>query len=365
MYPTYTHINKLRVAFTENKMNGFLISSLENIGYYSEQFHFSATEREALLFITWKNAYMFADSRFTGKLVLPKYITHIETSARMGAYEEIKKIVKQQNIEILGYEENNLTVLEYTLLKKATREHAKLTPTSSILNKTRMIKTTAEIKKIIHACEITDNAFRYIQTFIIPGVTEIELADRLINFFKRNESEPAFPPIVAFGKNAAIPHHSPTRESLKLSDKYILFDFGASYNNYAADLSRTVFIGEITNEIRNQYDSVVQAHKMSLKALKMESRSGKSIDEAARNFIVKKGYSIPHAVGHGIGIAVHESPAISPLSKDNLAKNMVITIEPGIYVPKCGGIRVEDTVLITEKGYQMLTKSPKDFIHIK
>jgi Xaa-Pro aminopeptidase len=358
-----TNIQKCRKVLEQKSIGGILVSSFENIGYYSEQFHFSATEREALLFITQKNAYLFSDSRFTGKLTLPKKIAHIETSARSGAYDEIRKIIGQENVQSIGYEETNLTVLEYTLLKKAAKDHSKLFPVSKLLSSIRIIKSPAEIKKIKQACSITDNAFKYIQAFIIPGVTEIELADRLISFFKRNGAESAFPPIVAFGANAAVPHHSPTKKSLKLSDKYILFDFGASYNNYAADLSRTVFIGDVSNETRNQYGAVIQAHKMSLQALKNNHRSGKSVDIAARRLLTEKGYTIPHAVGHGIGIAVHESPSVSPISKNMLIRNMVITIEPGIYIPHTGGIRVEDTVLVTEKGFEQLTKSPKDFIH--
>src|SRR5690606_30166806 len=133
-----------------------------------------------------------------------------------------------------------------------------------------------EIKKISYACELTDNAFRYIQPFITPGVTEIELADRIDNFFKRNNASSAFPSIVAFGKNAAVPHHIPISKKLEIADYYILFDVGALFQQYCGDLSRTVFIGDISDENRKQYSAVLAAQESALKALKKKKRHAKS-----------------------------------------------------------------------------------------
>jgi Xaa-Pro aminopeptidase len=155
-----------------------------------------------------------------------------------------------------------------------------------------------------------------------------------------------------------------TNKKLTKNDHYILFDFGAQIHNYCGDLSRTVFFGEVTNSIKNQYIAVLKAQENALKSLILNHtpRSTSSIDLAARKYLKTQGYSIPHAVGHGIGIAVHEAPSVSPKSKNTLQANMVITIEPGIYVKNKGGIRIEDTVLITENGYKLLTHSSKEFI---
>lgn len=359
-----TRIQILRKNLAEKKLAAGLISSPENIGYFTHAFHFSAVEREAFLLVTQKNTYLFTDGRFSGMLRLEPHISFIETSARSGVYDEVETILEREKIENLGYEETNLTVAEYAVLKKVSRSHTKLFPMSRTLTQLRMLKDREEIRNIRKACHITDNAFKYIQPFIRQGVTELELADRLESFFKRSGATLAFPPIVAFGKNSAIPHHSPSDKKLLPTDHYILFDFGAKYNQYCADLSRTVFYGKISNAHRNQYEAVLEAQKQSLRALKDTERSGKSVDQAARTILAQHDFTIPHAVGHGLGLAIHESPSISPISTSQIIKDMVITIEPGIYIPHVGGIRIEDTVLVTESGYSLLTKSSKDVITI-
>ncbi len=358
-------IRTLRSLMVKHYLDAVLISSPENIGYFSEQFIFSPNEREALMLVTQDSTFFFTDSRFTGMLTLPKDYRFIETSARSGAYDHLHAIVDENKIKILGYEMTNLSVAEYKVLKKAVRKKSKLLATDNLFTEMRMIKDHDEIKKISHACELTDNAFRYIQSFIIPGVTEIELAERIDNFFKRNGADSAFPSIVAFGKNAAVPHHIPTAKKLKVSDHYILFDLGARYKQYCGDLSRTVFIGEISDEIRDQYNILHEAQKRALAVLNKKSILAKKIDLAAREYLKEHFFEVPHSVGHGIGLSVHEHPSVSPRSKIKMREGMVITVEPGVYIPERGGIRIEDTVLITNNGYKTLTKSSKDLYVIR
>lgn len=355
-----TRISLLRTLLLEKRIDAILISTPENIGYFSNIFIFSPLEREGLVLITKNNTYLFTDSRFTGMINVSPSIKYVESSARSGAYEEISKIVLNEKIKSIGFEELDLSVSEFKMLKRVSRKITSLKPADKILESLRLIKDQAEIKKISFACQLTDNAFRYIQPFINKGVTELELADRIDNFFRRNGASSAFPPIVAFGKHAAIPHHMPTTKKLSLNDRYILFDFGAKYNHYCADLSRTVFYGDISTTHTNQYNAVLKAQELSLRAIKKAVKSGKDIDAAARNYLKNNSFDIPHSVGHGIGLSVHERPSISPQSKQKIIPGMVITIEPGVYLPGEGGIRVEDTVLVTDDGYRLLTQSPKD-----
>lgn len=356
----HNRIQGLRYLMKQKKLDGLLISSPQTIGYITGVFDFSLTEREAIVLVTTNNIYLFTDSRFTGMLIVPPDVTLIEASAQNNAYIAIESLLTDTPVTSLGYEASNLTVSEYKALKKITRNKTRLTVADTICARLRIIKDTAEIKILSYACELTDNAFRYIQPFIREGVTEIELSDRIDSFFKRSNASSAFPSIVAFGPHASVPHHIPTTKQLATTDKYILFDLGARFQNYCGDLSRTLFVGDIPDTIRNQYTAVLTAQEKALAYLTKKIRKASDCDYAARKSLIDQGYPlIPHAVGHGIGINVHEAPSISPASTEKLAPNMVITIEPGLYIPEQGGIRIEDTVLITEHGYTLLTHSPK------
>lgn len=349
----------------QKRLDAFIISSPQTIGYITELFHFSPTEREALILVTTTNVYIFTDSRFTGMLSISSDVILIEASARSSAYSEIGSLLTNTPITTLGYEASSLTVSEYQALKKITRNKTRLIAADTVCTQLRIVKDAEEIKTITYACELTDNAFRYIQPFIREGISEIDLADRIDNFFKRNGASSAFPSIVAFGSHASIPHHTPTTKKLAATDHYILFDLGAQFKNYCGDLSRTLFIGDIPNTVRNQYAAVLTSQEKALASLKKKKRKAKDSDSAARKSLLDQGYpTIPHAVGHGIGINVHEAPSISPSSTEKLTSGMVITIEPGLYIPGHGGIRIEDTVLITEQGYTLLTHSPKDMVVI-
>lgn len=359
----HTFIQELRQKMKQECFDAILIVSSDLIAYYTGIFNFSPIERDACMFITLQNAYIFTDSRFLG-ISYPKEFNLIETSARSGAYSAINTIVDAEKIQKIGYEESELTVKEYKLLKKVVRQKAKIADCTSLLSFLRVKKTPKEINKIKKACKITDSAFSFILDKIYLGVTETQLAQEIDNFFKEKGATPAFQSIVAFGKNASIPHHHPSNKKLTLKDTYILLDIGARYDNYCSDLSRTIFFGSVTDEIRNQYGAVKLAQEKALCALKLKKRTAQSVDSRARTYLKQKGYTIPHAVGHGLGIHVHEAPTISPANHTVLEENMIVTIEPGVYIPK-GGIRIEDTVQITETGYKLLTHSTKEIIVIR
>lgn len=244
-----------------------------------------------------------------------------------------------------------------------------------------MIKSPAEILNIEKACKLTDKAFNYILNKIREGVSEKELAFEIEFFIKKNGSDIAFPSIVAFGKNSAFPHHKPTDQQLMVNNQ-ILIDIGAKINGYCSDMSRTVFFGKPTREQRKMYNAVLEAQKLAIDYLtqhchselvsesqaKTRSRNkfgmtGKSVDGIARDYIVSKGYpTIPHSLGHGIGLKVHEAPKLSPNSKDILKPDMVFTIEPGIYIKGFGGVRIEDVVVLGSDCLGLITKAPRELI---
>ncbi len=356
-----SRLTLLREMLAKKNLQGLLVSSNDTIGYLSGCFHFSAIVREALLLITLKNAYLFTDARFTGMLKLPQTFQLIETSAKRSAYDAIQTFVTSEGVHRLGFEENNLSVKEYKTLKRNLKANTRQIQAAGIMQKLRMIKDAEEIKKIKQASTLTDRAFNYILSFIRVGIREQELAEKIEYFFKKNGAECAFPPIVAFGPSSAIPHHMPSAKKLTPSTTYILFDIGARLNHYCADLSRTIFWKTPTSTITKEYETVHRAQAKAIEAL--QTKSAKKVDAVAREYILSQGYgAIPHAVGHGIGIAVHEAPTISPRSKHVLMNGMVVTIEPGIYRAGKGGIRIEDTVLIQDNKAKILTQSPKDLI---
>ena len=232
-----------------------------------------------------------------------------------------------------------------------------------MIEKLRMIKTDDEIRTIRRAAEIADEAFSHILTFIKPGVTELEVSNELEFFMRRlGASESSFDTIVASGKRSALPHGVATGKTIENGDMVTL-DFGALYDGYVSDITRTVAVGEPTEELKKIYHIVLEAQMRACSALK-PGMTGKEADAVARDYIKDHGYgeAFGHSTGHGIGLEVHEGPGLSFRSDTVLKPGMVVTVEPGIYVPGLGGVRIEDDVLITEDGCELLTSSPKELI---
>ena len=278
----------------------------------------------------------------------------------------------------MGIEEDELTITEHKLLKK----HFKKTKHFDI-KAHRSIKTPEEIKKIEKAAKLGDLAFKYILKKIKTGITEKQLAYELEMFIKQNGAELSFPSIVAFGKNSSIPHHQ-TGDSIlgEKNGQFILLDFGVKYQNYCSDMTRTIFFGNPTEKQEKIYKTVLTAQQKVIDFINSATGSGKivkasEVDNIARDYIISKGYpTIPHSLGHGIGLEVHEHPSLSPKSKEFLKEGMVFSIEPGIYLKGFGGVRIEDLFCISktvpsetkglyvleEKGLKQLTKSSKEII---
>lgn len=231
-----------------------------------------------------------------------------------------------------------------------------------------MVRSKAKIQSIKKACKITDKTFKYILPHLADGVTEKEIVKK-INKFIRNHSEGlAFKTIVAFGENSAEVHHQfPTERKLKKGD-IIILDFGAKINGFCSDITRVLFFEKANRKQKDLYRDVLKAQQMAIDFLNNEIGKGKikalDVDKIARDYLEKKYPTMPHSLGHGIGKKVHSGLRLSPKSKSYLKPGMIFSVEPGIYIKDFGGVRIEDTVLLTEKGVEILTKSTKEIIEI-
>lgn len=333
-------IKKLKEQIKKEKIGAVWVSDAANVSYLSGFTNFSEIEREAYIFIGQDFAYLISDARYTEEVKnnVP-HLTFFERSHK----NPIKNLFKKHKVAVLGVEENNLTVSEHKFIKK----HFKKTKHFEI---SRSIKTKEEINKIEKACTLGDLAFDYILKKLRIGVSEKEIAGELENFIKGKGAEISFPSIVAFGKNSSIPHHQ-TGEAILKEGEFVLLDFGVKLDNYCSDMTRTVFSGQPDEKQKKIYKTVLEAQQKAVRAIEQRERQAAKIFKAA-------GLAIPHSLGHGIGLEVHESPHISPKSKEILKEGMVFSIEPGIYIPGFGGVRIEDLFVLKRNGLRKLTSAP-------
>lgn len=249
----------------------------------------------------------------------------------------------------------------------------------------RVIKKPKEIQAIERACQLGDKTFKYILKKIKPGITEKQLAFEIEFFIKKNGADISFPPIVAFGANSSIPHHKTSNKQLATRE-LVLLDFGVKLNNYCSDMTRVVFFAKANPKQKKIYQIVLEAQECALEYLSRRKtprgwpasqrgepnglpRGGeikaKEVDKVARDYIINAGFpTIPHGLGHGVGLEVHEPPRLSPKSKDILKPGMVFSIEPGIYLPGKFGVRLEDLVVLEKSGPRLLTNSSKELLVI-
>ena len=343
-------------------LDAVLITSVSNIVYLIGYFGFSYFEREAFLVITNTENYLITDGRYSEAVADIPGFKLIETSLE----NTIDKVFENlsRKIKKIGIEENDLSVLEYRKLRKYFR-----TANLSDLQNLRVIKNSSEVKSIEKACKLGDETFDFILNKIKLGVTEKQIALEIEFFIKRAGADISFPPIVAFSKNSSIPHHKTSGQRLKINSP-VLLDFGIKVENYCSDMTRTVFFGKADDKFKKIYNTILDAQKLTIEQLNNLTIAEKQIkasyiDDIARKHIINQGFpSIPHSLGHGIGIEVHEPPRLSSKSKDILKEGMVFSIEPGIYISGYGGVRIEDLVVLEKKGACLFTHSPKHLIEI-
>ena len=267
-----------------------------------------------------------------------------------------------QNCENVGFEENYVTFAEYeNIIRKYRIKN--MEETEGIIEKMRMVKDEDEISKIEKACEITDKCFDYITSFIKIGMTERQIALEIQKYFLENGAEgEAFETIVASGENSSKPHAVLSDKIIREGDP-ITIDFGAKYKGYCADMTRTIFAGYVNEQMKETYELVLRNQLRATKEIK-EGTSCKMLARSVENEFYLYNYSLIHALGHGVGLSVHELPILSHNSQLSLKEDMVVTNEPGIYIPGKYGIRLEDTIRVGRNEPEVLTKSTKDIVII-
>lgn len=232
---------------------------------------------------------------------------------------------------------------------------------AKLIHEVRAVKNKKELANIIRAQQISEQVLKDTLKKLKDGVTELEIANFIKKSFARYGAPIlSFPPIVAFGKNTANIHHEPNKTKLKKGDM-VMFDIGTTVNHYCSDMTRTYFWGKPNAKQKKVYLDVLRAQTLAMNKIKRGERRGWIIDKSARSFLAKKyRNNFRHGLGHGVGTVIHEWPNFKPKSTDVIPAGCVMTVEPGIYIRGFGGVRIEDMVLITKKGYKLLTKLPSD-----
>lgn len=348
-------LERLRSDFAKLGIDGMLITSGYNRRYLT-----NFTGSAGVVLISAEKAQFITDFRYMQQAA--KQCEGFEIVQHTGTiYEEVSAQVKHLGISKLGFEQDHVTFSTYKTYEKAVA--AELVPVSGAIEKLRLIKTDAEINILKVAADIADAAFKHILDFIRPGKTELEVSNELEFFMRKaGATSSSFDIIVASGLRSAFPHGVASEKVIETGD-FVTLDFGAYYNGYISDITRTVSVGEPDAKLREIYDVVLEAQLRGMAGIK-PGMTGKEADALTRNLIVEKGYGeyFGHSTGHGIGLEVHEGPALSVKSEIVLEPGMIVTVEPGIYIPGLGGVRIEDDTLITLDHNETLSHSTKELI---
>lgn len=329
----------------------------------SRRYISSVDIEEGLVLLTKSKAYYLTDFRYIEKAKNSGIDFEIICSSK--AEEAIAELLDRGKIINLSLEADNITVARAERLKK--RFSGCTLDLSGELDKAistlRLVKTSEEIEKIKKAQEISDKAFYHILPLLKQGVTEREAALELEFFIrKQGADDVAFDIILASGPNSSMPHAVPTDRIIQEGD-FVVLDFGSVVDGYHSDMTRTVAIGSITPEQRHIYDTVLIAQMQALKTVKEGTECAK-VDKTARQIIESAGFgkNFGHGTGHGVGLEIHEGPRLTPVSNETFKANMVVTVEPGIYLEGNFGVRIEDIVRVTVDGCEIFSKVPKDLI---
>jgi len=348
-------LDKLREGFQGCDIDGILITSDYNRRYIS---NFTGTA--GVVLISEDKALFITDFRYVEQA--SKQAEGFTIVQHKGLiHEEIASQVKQLGIKKLGFEQDYVTYSSFQTYQKEIQ--AQLVPVTNLIENLRLIKTESEIKILKEAADIADAAFKHILDYIKPGLTELEVSNELEFFMRKcGATSSSFNTIVASGTRSALPHGVASDKVIEKGD-FVTLDYGALYKGYVSDITRTVAVGQPSEKLKEIYNIVLESQLLSIEKIK-PGMTGIEADAIARDYITSHGYGeyFGHSLGHGIGLEVHEGPALSVRSDIVLKPGMVVTVEPGIYVPGLGGVRIEDDTLITDNSNETITHSTKDLI---
>lgn len=348
-------VAKLREKLQQDGLSAMLIGSPINRRYLS-----GFTGSAGYVLITLNESYLLTDFRYMTQAPQQALgFKVVEHGTKV--METVKELLTSEDITSLGFEQDHVTYGVYTTYSEQLSP-IQLVATSGLVEQLRMIKDAEELQVMQRAADLADKTFSHVLNILKPGKTEREI-DLEMEMFMRKHGATAssFDTIVASGERSALPHGVASERVIQ-GNEFVTFDFGALLDGYCSDLTRTVALGSPDPKLKEIYNIVLEAQLHALEHIK-PGMTGHEADALARDIIDRYGYGeyFGHSTGHGLGMEVHESPRLSKLSDDVLKPGMVVTVEPGIYLPGLGGVRIEDDIVITETGIQILTSSSKDY----
>lgn len=352
-------LKRLREVMREKEIEALLITDPLNRRYLS-----GFTGTAGYLLISETAAYLLTDGRYVEQA--KKQATQFEVIFRQEkVLETIADLLQQESLSILAFESEHLTVAAYQQLQKAVAPVV-IQPVQQLVEELRMVKDEQEIESIKRATRVVDEVFVEILSEIAPGMTEHHVAARMEYLMReKGASGSSFDTIVASGVRSALPHGVASEKQLADGD-LVTLDFGCYVDGYTSDLTRTFVLGTPNAKQREIYDIVLESQQKTIAALR-PGMKGHEADQIARKVIEQAGYgeAFAHGLGHGIGLNIHEEPSLRRSSEQVLQPGMVVTVEPGIYLPGFGGVRIEDDVLITDSGATVLTTATKEWLTVK
>lgn len=351
---------KLRKEMASRELDTLFVTNLTNVRYLC-----GFTGSNGMLLVTGRGSRFFTDGRYrtqSSDQVQGAEIFVYENPPDLGP--ALRKAATDLDAKAIGFEAVHVSVAKQEELEESFGVSA-LVSTKQIVEELRALKDSEEIDLIRTAAQMADDGFSHILDYVMPGMTEKEVALELEFYLRREGAEDAsFSPIVATGERSALPHANPTEKIIE-KGAFLLFDLGAKYKSYCSDLTRTVLIGDAGDRQRSVYEVIAASNEAGLKAAG-PGIAAKTVDRAARDVVAEAGYpeAFSHGLGHGVGLEVHESPSVRSTSEDVLEAGNIVTIEPGAYFEGWGGVRIEDLVVITDSGIEVLSKSSKELIVI-
>ena len=348
--------DKLRSQLRKAKLDALLVTNFTNVSYLTG---FSGDD--SYLLVTAKHCIVLSDERYTTQLEeeCPDLELEIRGPGKK-MLSSVAKVVSRLKAKLLGFESTSMTVSLHSALEAALTK-SELVPAAGWIEQLRMVKDRDEIDRTRVACDMARRAFEVVRATLLPEMTELQVAADLEYQARRFGGKcMSFPSIVAVGPRSALPHASPTSQRLE-ADDFLLIDWGVNEGLYMSDLTRILVTGKISPKLRKVYGLVLKAQLAGIKAIR-PGVTCEAVDKVARDVIAKAGYGkqFGHGLGHGTGLEIHEAPRLSGGQETVLKPGMIVTVEPGIYLPGWGGVRIEDDILVTRSGHEVLTSVPKE-----
>jgi len=346
----------VRARLAAENLDALLVVLPTNVAYLT-----GFTGDSTLLLVGRDRDLLLSDGRFTTQIEQEcPGLEAVIRPAGQSMNQAVVQAVKGLGHRRLGFESSYLSVADWDFLRKELAA-CELTSTCDFVETLRAVKDEAEIAAIREAVDVAQRSFLALRASLAAGETEKRVADRLEALLREHGATgSSFPPIVAVGRRAALPHARPTAEARIGDDDFVLFDWGATGRPYKSDLTRMVVTGKVTPEFEKVYRAVLTAQERAIAAIRPGARA-QDVDAEARSVIDQAGFGrfFDHGLGHGIGMDIHEAPRLRKESTTILEPGMVVTVEPGVYLPEWGGVRIEDDVLVTPDGCEVLSDLPK------